>query len=106
MFLPEPMRYDWKVQKQTNRNGEYTQKRMLPQTHPSVKSFGCLGRLGDLCILEHLKSGEICNLECKWHGEYGLIEKDKNKILYKACSSLAKNLPVLKKPRWGKYPYF
>ena len=106
MFLPEPMRHNWEVLTKPNLTNKYVQNRILGVTHPIVKNFSCFGRLGDLCILKELQSGEICNLECKWHGQYDVGDTDKNTNLQKSCSRMAKRIPVLKKPRFDKYPHF
>ena len=99
------MRYSWKVIKQTPSFDKYIYEKLLREVHPDIKLFGCLGRAGDLCILKNLRSGGICNLKCKWHGQYDLVDMDSNANFFKACSTLAKELPVFKKAFYGKYPH-
>ena len=59
--------------------------------------------MGDLCILKNLQSGGICNLECKWHGQYDMVDMDSNAISFTLCSRVAKELPVFKRARFGEY---
>ena len=102
MFLPKPMKSNWKVLKQTVSSKE-SEIKMLRRVPSNLKLFGCFGRVGDLCILKNIQSGGICNLECKWHGQYDLAHMESNANLFNACSRVPKELPVFKKTRWGKY---
>ena len=102
MYLPRPMRSHWKVQK----NIIKTHNARLVQKFPSfLKWYGCFGRLGDFCILKNLQSGEMCKLQCKWHGQYDIVDKDSNANISEACSQVPKELPVFKKAWKGKYPH-
>ena len=105
MFLPKPMKSNWKVLKQTVSSKE-SEIKMLRRVPSNLKLFGCFGRVGDLCILKNIQSGGICNLECKWHGQYDVVGTDKNTNLHNSCSRMAKSIPVLRKPRFDEYPHF
>ena len=102
MFLPKPMKSNWKVLKQTVSSKE-SEIKMLRRVPSNLKLFGCFGRVGDLCILKNIQSGGICNLECKWHGQYDLVDMDSKAIFFKSCSRVAKELPLFKRARQGKY---
>ena len=102
MYLPKPMRSKWKVLKPTTSSKELKRK-LLRKVPRFLSWFGCFARVGGMCILKNLKSGEICKLQCKWHGQYDLAHMESNANLFNACSRVPKELPVFKKTRWGKY---
>ena len=106
MFLPEQMIYNWRVFKQTRSSVyENSSKHIMYKKHLKIlKLAGCVGRVGDLCILKNLYSRGICNLKCKWHGQYDLFDMDINTTVFNTCSRIIKRLPVFEMARWGRYP--
>ena len=106
MVLPEGKRYSWRVFRQIAVSKyEYSSKQIMYKQHFKVlKVEGCVGRVGDLCILKNLHTGMKCNLKCKWHGQYDLFDTDMKTKAFNTCRTITDRLPVFKRARIGEYP--